>query len=176
MLRFAFAITSRISAFDTIPVAKVALHIAEHAEYSTIMYLPMRCSDTPIMLSETYLEIDVISGNPMLAVRAVLLGIAGAISNSVKMMLYDIPVKLLPNSFMNRYAILKPREYLVITLEMESTQNSSHGMVFEKPVKLDLTSTVDVRFAKMIPINKVARESQTSSISPLIIATNMMAI
>jgi hypothetical protein len=136
----------------------------------------MRFSDIPFMLSETYLAIDVTSGKPILAARAVLLGIAGAIRNSVRMMLYDIPVRFFPNNFMNRYAILSPKEDFVITLEMERTQNSSHGIVFAKPVKLDLTSIVEVRFAKMRPINRVARESQTSSMSPLIIAMNMMAV
>jgi hypothetical protein len=141
-----------------------------------IMYLPTRCSDTPLILSETYLAIDVMMGKPMLAARAVLLGIAGAIRNSVRIMLYDMPVKFLPNNFINRYAILNPRDDFVITLEMESTQNSNHGIMFEKPVKLDLTSIVDVKFAKTIPMNRVARESQTSSMSPLIIATNMIAV
>jgi hypothetical protein len=89
------------------------------------------------MLSETYLETDVTRGKPMLAARAVLLGIAGAIRNSVRMMLYDMPVKFLPNNFMNKYAILNPSDDFVITLDMESMQNSNHGIMFEKPVKLD---------------------------------------
>jgi hypothetical protein len=171
----ASAIRSIINAFDTIPVAKVALHMAEHAEYRIIMYCPIFCSDTPSTFPETYFEIDVTSGNPILAARAVLLGITGAARNSVKITLYDIPFKFFPNIFINRYAILNPNDDLVITLDIERTQNNSHGTVFENPVKLDLTSIVDVKFAKIIPINRTVKESQTSTIIPVIIATNIMA-
>jgi vacuolar-type H+-ATPase subunit F/Vma7 len=66
-------------------------------------------------------------------------------------------------------------DVFVMVFDRDKTPNSNHGTVFANPVKDDLASIVFVRFRNISPMKRKVTESQTSSIMPTIVATNIIA-
>jgi hypothetical protein len=169
----ALFIASIIRTLDTIPVAYAALQIALQPEYIKQRYEPTAFSAAP-EFSDMYFVSDFISGRPMLAVRAVLLGIAGATRNSVIIMLYESPSIFLPKHRINKYAILIPIGVPAITFDKATTENSNQGTEFENPENDCCTSNVPLKLPIKTPMKSANTGSHTPAIMLDIAAMNMM--
>jgi hypothetical protein len=124
-----------------------------------------------------YFASDVVTGSPMLAPLAVLLGNMVDKTSSVNVRLYDNPIMFFPNILMKKYAILTLIVLFVMAFDIATTKNISHGTNAANPeIPCVFISTVPVRALNNRERNKVPHKGMISIMTPTMLAEKMMSI